>query len=242
MSIENSKKSFALKIIVKNSGFLAILFTINVGLWTIKLSLFHALTGQAGSISVTIWCWIFIVGWIIYFYLVFNKAYLQRKEKIKNASEEAARLEKEKKELAEKEQKEASELALKTEKEEKDRQDQITFRNETDQKLSKLTEDQAKEFKSVNSQIEEVKTIQAALEGKIQSNQASLEGKIEENQQDVTSKLKELYVSIDAFHDKMAPTRSADDDKILDDNSGNYSNQFSQESIRRMSSYSSKSL
>ena len=65
----------------------------HIGLWTLKLTLSDALLAE-NSIKkeITIWSWIFIVGWILYFWLVCDKCYrqyLELNQKIKNDLNEA---------------------------------------------------------------------------------------------------------------------------------------------------------
>ena len=224
--MENSKRSFVLKIFVYNLPWLAILFTIQVGLWTMSLTLLDVLTAKADRLSITLWCWIFLVSWSIYFCLSFNKLHRDQKEKSKKAKYQA-----------EKDRKEAKDKAQKEQKEKQDHQDQVTYRKEMNEKLAQLTKAQAKDFKALNSQIESVKNNQTNLECQMNANQASSD-QIEKN---LSLHMEQLYKSIDEVNDKLA-THSADEGKICNDNLNNYSNQFSEQSIGRASCYSSKSL
>ena len=226
--MENSKRSFIVEMFWHNLPWIGIFFAIQIGLWAMGLNLFKALTAQAESVSVTTWCWIFLVGWIVYFCLIWNKLHLERKLKTKKALQE----QKEAKDKAEKEDKIAKDQAEKKLKKAKDHQDQIKFRNETALKLSSLTENQAEEFKSLNSQIEAIQKTQVSIKKQIKTNQASVTDQIEK---DLTSQLKQLNDTIDAVKDKLDATHS----KICSDN---YSNQFPSQSIRRAGCYSSKSL
>ena len=233
--MKNSKSSFALQLFTWNLPWIGTLFALHIGFWTMEITFFAALTSQVDNLSITIWCWIFIVGWMVYFVLIFDKLYREQKEKSKEENEKAQKSAKDAQDLAEKEKKVAKDRAEKAKKKAEAHQDQITFQNETNKKLSELTADQSKNFQSLNSEIETVKKAQASLESQINSNQVSLADQIEK---DCSAQMRELLESIDAVHDKMDATPSG---KNCNHNESN-SNQFPEESIRRASSYSSKSL
>ena len=122
-----------------------------------------------------------------------------------------------------------SDLKEKKMKEEKDRSDRVTFHNEVKDNMKKLTEVQKNDFQSLSTEIGQLKLAQASTDQKINENMA------------------EMSSSIDAIDDKMRSNQTALEevakDKIWSHNLIN--NLFSQkekESLRRTSTYSSKSL